>query len=269
MKYHLPEYVYLYNGSRDKNLNFDEILLYLKSLFKKVEFSIREDIIQYALLRLATDHRKNFFIDNLAYNLAKIKVRDIYKEKFFEPLQGEIEYEKSIITNVDKKSFGIIYDGWSLVRIFSDMLDENERNFKYCHIFITSRLFATYDENDKKYHSRASIYSFPSVVSTTGIVEAPAKPPEFYIKKQLKVNIYTLKEEFKDKFIDYDDQRMTEVLKGYILQAIFYHIFKDPFCENKSCRLYNAHWQEELIYSQINNKEICGYHKNLLNFLQN
>ncbi|MFN3550645.1 MAG: DUF6775 family putative metallopeptidase, partial [Endomicrobiia bacterium] len=109
------------------------------------------------------------------------------------------------------------------------------------------------------------IYSFPSIISTTGIVEAPAKPKEFYLKKRLGFDIYTLKEEFKNRFIDYNDPRMTEVMKGYVLQAIFFHMTGNPFCEDKNCRLYNAHWQQEVIQAQLNTKnEFCDKHKKII-----
>ena len=38
----------------------------------------------------------------------------------------------------------------------------------------------------------------------------------------------------------------------------------NPFCNNINCRLYNAHWQEELIYSQIQSRRLCDEHAALL-----
>ncbi|MFC1938628.1 DUF6775 family putative metallopeptidase [Chloroflexota bacterium] len=39
----------------------------------------------------------------------------------------------------------------------------------------------------------------------------------------------------------------------------------DPFCEDKGCRLYNAHWQEELIFAQLGaGYEFCESHTRLL-----
>jgi len=108
-------------------------------------------------------------------------------------------------------------------------------------------------------------YGFPSLISTTGVVEAPAKPRDFYLEQQLGVNLLTLKEEFKGKFIDYNDLRLTEVMKGYVMQALFFHITGNPFCKNKNCRLYNAHWQEDLIQAQLTSKtDFCGEHKKIL-----
>ncbi|NIM44429.1 MAG: hypothetical protein GTO54_02165, partial [Nitrososphaeria archaeon] len=67
------------------------------------------------------------------------------------------------------------------------------------------------DESNKRYHARTSVYGVPSVISTTGLVEAPAKPREYYLLKQqyemLGKDLLELKERFKGSFIDYDDER--------------------------------------------------------------
>jgi len=74
-----------------------------------------------------------------------------------------------------------------------------------------------------------------------------------------------MKGKFAGKFIDYDDERLTEVVKGYCLQALFFHLTGDAFCEDKNCRLYNAHWQEELIAAQTGGDyELCPFHEKIL-----
>lgn len=139
-----------------------------------------------------------------------------------------------------------------------------------CHIIITAKLFATYDAQ-KKIHIRDAIFGFPSVLSTSGIVEGPAKPKEYYLYKQkyTQLGIWDmeepkLKKKFKGRFIDYQDKRITEVLKGLIAQAIFFYITGEPFCKDKACRLFNAHWQEELIYAQLESGKFCNRHKRAL-----
>jgi ribosomal protein S18 acetylase RimI-like enzyme len=37
-----------------------------------------------------------------------------------------------------------------------------------------------------------------------------------------------------------------------------------PFCNDINCRLYNTHWQEELIYSQVQSQRLCDEHATLL-----
>ncbi len=120
-----------------------------------------------------------------------------------------------------------------------------------------------------RYHARTSVYGFPSIISTTGLVEAPAKAREYYLLKQqyemVGKDIQAVKEQFTGTFIDYEDERLTEVIKGYAMQAVFYALSGDPFCEDRGCRLFNAHWQAELIFAQLDSGyEFCPRHGDIL-----
>jgi hypothetical protein len=183
-------------------------------------------------------------------------------------LYGEIAYEKRRITG-ETNSFGILYDGFLLQRLFTNILPRESHTLKTAHIIFTNRLFGTWDDGNKRYHIRTSLYGIPSVISTSGLVEAPAKPREYYLLKQqydrLGKGSIELNEKFRGSFIDYEDKRLTEVAKGYVMQAIFYYLNGEPFCEDKGCRLYNAHWQEELVFAQIESEyEFCPRHTRLL-----
>jgi hypothetical protein len=149
------------------------------------------------------------------------------------------------------------------------LIPDEENNLKHLHIIITNQLFATWDRNNHRYHARVSIYGFPSIISTSGIVVAPAKPRDFYLKKQMGRDLHRLKEEYQQYFIDYGDPRMTDVLKGYAAQALFNHLVGYPFCEDKNCRLFNAHTQSELLQAQLfSNYEFCPKHKAVLEQLK-
>ena len=154
-----------------------------------------------------------------------------------------------------------------------------QRNFKKlryanvkdsCQIILTNKLFATFGD-DRRPHIRTAIFGYPCIISTSGIVEGPAKPKEFYLYKHkyTQLGIWDIEEvqtkrKFKARFIDYADKRMNEVLKGYIAQSLFFYFTGEPFCQKRGCRLFNAHWQEDLIYSQIKSGEFCGWHKRAL-----
>ena len=163
---------------------------------------------------------------------------------------------------------GLLFDFPGTRRAFEALKYSKDKNS--CHIILTNKLFATLGD-DRRPHIRASIYGFPSVISTAGIVEGPAKPKEFYLYKQKytqlgvwEVEEAKIKQKFKARFIDYDDTRITEVLKGYVAQGLFFYMKGEPFCQKRGCRLFNAHWQEDLIYSQIKSAKFCPEHKKLL-----
>ena len=71
-----------------------------------------------------------------------------------------------------------LYDGFELQNIIAEnitILDDT------LHIIFTNKLTATFDNDDFRYHARASISSNPSIISTTGIIEVPAKPKQYYL----------------------------------------------------------------------------------------
>jgi len=254
------EKVILYDEGSAEALDIEEIAKYLRDKLRRIPVDTREQ--PFALYpERGLDY---------ARRLASIRIHDVSTRIVSEqePLYGEVQYEQRRILG-KTKAFGVLYDGFHLQRIFSELIDTEERAFNSVHIFFTNRLFATWEEGDKRYHARTSLYSFPSVISTSGLVEAPARPREYYLLKQqyemLGKNLLELKESFKGSYIDYDDERLTEVMKGYVMQAVFYVLSGNPFCEDKGCRLYNAHWQEELIFAQLGSAyEFCGRHGKIL-----
>jgi len=263
MKVRRIEKVLLYDEGAAERLDIGEIAGYLREKLKKVQVKVRGNPFAFRLEKSPDYARK----------LASIKIRDASRKiaPEPEPLYGEVQYEKRRILG-KTKAFGVVYDGFQLQRVFSELVAREERSLGVVHIFFTNRLFATWEESDKRYHARTSVYGVPSVISTTGLVEAPAKPREYYLVKQqyemLGKDLLELKERLKASFIDYEDERLTEVVKGYAMQALFYYLVGDPFCQDKGCRLYNAHWQEELIFAQLGSGyELCGQHARILDSL--
>jgi hypothetical protein len=259
------KFIYLYDGGNSKTLDSEDIVRYLTQTLKKAKIELRGEFVTYCISGLSPDMKEDA-ISSLAVKFAKIKIkgRNIM-DKNDEPMLGEIEYEKRGLINPHQKPFGILYNGFELQDIYSSLIPEKETGFNHIHVAFTNQLFGTLDENNLTYHARISVYGFPSIISTTGLVEAPAKPREFYLKKSLGLDPIELKMEFAGKFIDYDDPRLTDVMKGYVMQALFYHLAGEPFCEDKNCRLYNAHWQREVIHAQIEGEyEFCPKHSEIL-----
>ncbi len=254
--------IILYDEGAAEELDVEEIRQYLAQKMGKVKVEVRGNPFAF---NLPQDK-----VSDYARKITVTKIQEISKRvlRQQEPLYGEIEYEKRRISG-KTRAFGILYDGFHLQRVFFEIIPREELSLKFVHIFFTNRLLTTWDDSNKRYHLRTSVYGIPSVISTTGLIEAPAKPREYYLLKQqferLGRDISELKDRFRGSFIDYEDKRLTEVAKGYAMQAAFFSLIGDPFCEDKGCRLYNAHWQEELIFAQLESGyEFCPRHTKLL-----
>jgi hypothetical protein len=209
-------------------------------------------------------------VEAWARELARIRVKDPGKKIALGlPLQAEIDYEKRRMKDPQWRIFGILYEGVLYQKILLELIDRRPSNFNRCTILFTNQLFGTWDRDNRRYHVRVSLYGFPHLISTTGLVEAPAKPKEFYLKKEMGVPVELLKEEYQGRFLDHGDAKITEVLKGYVMQALFFHLSGEPFCEDPDCRLFNSHWQEEVLHSQLDSRyEFCPRHEAILRALR-
>lgn len=254
--------IYLYQGIGTSNIKIKEIADYLHEKLG-CNVKILSDFLKYYLKFENKDK-----IEDIAKKIASTKVENL-KELNKNPLFGEIEFEKNRIFG-KTHAFGVMYDGLKLMKIFQGLIPYDKKSLKKCHIILTNRLFGTFDKDDLRYHARVIICGYPSIISTIGLIEAPAKPHEYYLLKRFGVldsdiKVERFKEKLKDKILTYKDGRLTEVLKGYFMQAIFFQIFlENPFCTHKNCRLYNAHFQEEVINSQLTLPEYCKEHEKLL-----
>lgn len=262
--YSIPSHILVYSPENDGVLDFGEINGYIREKFMNIKVEARENFFEF-IKKFISEEAEKKNLNYIAKRIVEAKIIDVgRKECKSEILPGEIEYERRFMEG-KTKSVGILYDGIKLSLLYREFIPYKEKNWNYCHIIFTNRLLGTWDENDRRYHARASVYAFPSLISITGIVEAPAKPREFYLDLYAGKSVDIIKEKYRGRFIDYDDERLTEVAKGYVMQAIFFHITGEAFCNDVNCRLFNAHWQEELITSQIKSKyEFCNMHKKML-----
>ena len=98
------------------------------------------------------------------------------------------------------------------------------------------------------------------------MVEAPARDSAFYLARRQRpeIDADNRKDTGYGDFLQYKDRRTTEIAKGYATQAVFYVLTGEPFCDDPSCRLYNAHWQREMLLAQLGDVEYCQRHRRLL-----
>jgi len=199
------------------------------------------------------------------------------------PSKREIDFEKSVcedtklmenttkVENAERIEDVMMYDGFEIQNSINTTISQDCLSQNNLHVIFTNKLICTYDNVDHRYHGRTVICSNPSIISTTGMIEAPAKSREYYLEamkcKMQGLDIKSVKKNHSGKFLDYHDQRLSKIAEGYLLQAIFYYITGDAFCDSLDCRLNNAHWQKDLIYSQIKISKLCKKHQKILDDL--
>jgi len=255
-------------------VKISKIIIYKEPSVPKINLDKIKEFI-FKEFRIKIEIRDNIFNKLNKNTCEKIaSTRIINLKKSFEkhnPTVNEIliELENKDMSNKEEM---VLYDGIELNEIIKELIPKEENNQNTLHIIFTNKLTCTFDQNDFKYHARTWIGSNPAIISTTGIIEAPAKPKQYYIDiitNISKESIEEIKKKYKGKFLEYNDPRLTDIVEGILLQIIFYYETGDAFYDNNQCRLFNAHWQKDLFNTQIENKKICKKHEDILTKMKN
>jgi hypothetical protein len=210
---------------------------------------------------------------NVAAALARAKVRNLSEPPPAERtvLYGEVGYELRRLSNIDSGVCGLLYDGHEFSELCLDLLPRAESGLDRVHVVFTNQLIGTWEPADRRYHARTVLCGSPSIVSISGLIEAPAKSTAYYIARRGAEALgmaeeakMELADSFADDCLSLDDPRLTEVAKGYAMQAIIYRLTGEAFCNDSRCRLYNAHWQRELLKAQLDSGyEFCRDHEQI------
>ena len=255
-------------------MKISKIIIYKEPSVPKINLDKIKEFI-FKEFRIKIEIRDNIFnkLDkNTCEKIASTRIFNL--KKSFEkhnPTVNEIliELENKDMSNKEEMA---LYDGIELNEIIKELIPKEENNQNTLNIIFTNKLTCTFDQNDFKYHARTWIGSNPAIISTTGIIEAPAKPKQYYIDiitNISKESIEEIKKKYKGEFLEYNDPRLSDIVEGVLLQIIFYYETGDVVCENNQCRLFNAHWQKDLFISQIENKKICEKHEKVLSKMKN
>jgi len=252
--------IILYDEPAVPQIKLDKLLNFLKEVFS-IEVESRNNILKFSK-------------EDTATRIAACRIFNLRKpyEKH-NPTKEEILFEESNFKDTAKTENIVMYDGFEIHNVLTELIPKDERASNFFHVFFTNKLTCTYDYDDYRYHGRALIGANPSIISTTGIIEAPAKPREYYLELMTNftqgINTESIKQKYKGTYLEYNDERLSKIIEGYLLQAIIYFETGSAFCDKTECRLFNAHWQKDLIYSQIENGKICKNHQQVLDKLTN
>ena len=158
-----------------------------------------------------------------------------------------------------------LYDGYMLADLLGGVLSHDEGAF---HVLFVDDAIGTYDHADMRYHGRALISANPCIVSVRGMCEAPARPRDYCIDMMACTaaggDAQEVESRHGGRFLTYDDSRMQEVAHGYVMQAVFHFETGEAFCTDAGCRLYNSHWQSDVIHTQVTSPRLCRRHQDAL-----
>lgn len=137
-------------------------------------------------------------------------------------------------------------------------------------IIVTDLLVCTYDDGDARYHARPVVAANTSLISTASMIWGPARSGQYYedvmMCAHMQGNLEDVELQHASIHLTRGDSRMQQVAEGYAMQAVFYGVTHETFCDSPDCRLYNTHLQSEMIDAQMN-AELCKRHRQILDGL--
>lgn len=212
--------------------------------------------------RFLDEHRT----DDIAERFAEARVRSPYDRETGNTMLGTIRYEERALEKPSREG-GVLYDGIQVQRALNAALPSAEHDLDHAHVVLLDRAIGTWGAHDGRWHKRVTVLGQPAIVSVPGLYEAPAKPEAYYKERQRHALLSgdtppreVLENQVEGEFLIEDDPRTTDALTGYALQAVHYLTTGEAFCENEACKLFNAHYHEQLIEAQLREPPFCDEH---------
>lgn len=203
--------------------------------------------------------------EDLPEAFAAARVLDPYERETGNTMLGIVRYEQHALENPERAG-GVLYDGTAVQRALNARLPERDARGTL-QVVLLDRVLGTWGEHDGRWHKRVTVLGQPALVSVPGLYEAPAKPEAYYRARQRHALLSggappreVLENEIEGDFLVAEDPRTTEVLKGYVLQAVHFWNTGEAFCDEPGCRLYNAHRQPQVVAAQLREPEFCDAH---------
>lgn len=199
------------------------------------------------------------WIDWMAWHGAFAKVRRLdAPPSSREPADLEVSKEAQALDGNGTPP-GPLYDGHRMLEAYHGPLpDALASPGARPVVVLTDRLIGTFEGD--RYHVRFLVAGHPSIVSVPGFIDGPARDRSFYLAKQALGSAHDADAMVDDDHLTRGDDRLPVCVASAILQAIKYHEQGEPFCEEEACRLYNAHWQADLL-DTLATRQLCAQHQ--------
>jgi hypothetical protein len=205
------------------------------------------------------DPESEAWADWMAWHTAFAKVRDVESpppER--EPADFEIDKEREALL-ADASAPGLLYDGRRLLEAYHGLLpDELATPGAAPTVVLTDRMVGTYEGD--RYHVRFLVNGHPCILAPPGFVDGPARDRSFYMAKQVLGSAHDADVVSDDDHLTRGDDRISACVASSMLQVLAYHDTGEPFCEDETCRLFNPHWQEDLLASMATDR-VCEDHE--------
>lgn len=251
-------HIYLYDDPESEGLDIDYIAGSMASTFPTCRVGVRTDFITHHLGRL-DEAARDSMVQELTVRLedadpiARLGGDDI----LFDQIRQEDDVNEVSL-------YAPLQDA------FRWLIPDEESGLDHLHVIFTSHLLAAIHE-PLDYSLHVAALGSPSVISTSGLVEVPDRPREYYFKRAqyavygAEEHMADLAEDFADRTLGYGDPRLNDVLEGYVLMAVVYRASGEGPCHVPTCPLHAANTQEGVLAAQVGSESaLCEHHTELI-----
>jgi hypothetical protein len=257
--------LYLYDEPEAPGLDVDYLAAYLAALLPTCEAHPRTDFLTHHLARF-TEEQREALGEQLLEQLRRARVANLVPPALRETLPPE---------DPAAADWEELFHAPSLQAVLHLLLPPEETHLSDLHLSLTNLRLGLWPAPDQPFRLAPAIFGAPNLLSLTSLLEGPQAPREYeFLRVQmamfgLEEGLEVVEDRFAPSLLAEADPRLNEVVKGLLLQAVFYRLFGEAFCPDPGCRLYNATTHEALLAAQTApHAGLCPRHREWLRALE-
>ncbi len=233
----------------------DALAHWLAARLPHAHVVVRSDYLTHQLGRF-TDAQRDTLVAELSEQLQGAEVDNLVRPEERQMLPALPPQERGL---------DVVYEAIALQTLLGLLLDPAEAKLSQLHIMFTANYLGGWRENESHLLLRAAVLGTPNIISTSGLVESLELPRQYHFMRQ-QLAVMGIEESVDDAFADqtlgYGDPRLNEVVKGYLMQAVYYRLTGETGCMDPACRLHLAPTHRATMQTQVLGRPgLCEHHR--------
>lgn len=253
--------IYIYDAPDAIGLDIRAIGHYLADLFPTVSVETRTDFFTW--------HLGQFDLEQVEVLAAELAAR--LQEREVHDLVAPDRRGEFAPMTPDEHDLGVVYRAGPLQDVMRALIPAAERGPAALHLVFMTACIGRFVAGESHLQLQIVQHGEPAIVSTTGLVEAPALPREYAFRRAqlLGFGLEEAAEELDGRFAEaalgHGDTRINRVATGIALQAVFQRGFGEVGCADPSCPLHPAASHDELCRAHLSeHSRLCDRHARMI-----
>ncbi len=255
------EKILVYDAPDAMGLDVRVVARHLGDLLPQAEVETRTDFFTWHLGQFDPE-QVEVLTDEVAARLEEREVHNLVapaRRDELEPVTPE------------SRDLGVVYVADQLQDVMRVLLKHEERGPSFLHLAYITQCLGHWEAGEVYLRLQIIQHGEPTIISTTGFVEAPALPREYAFRRAhlLSFGMEEAAEELDERFagaaLVHGDARIDRVAAGYALQAVFRQMFGEVACDTPTCPLHPAATHDELARAHLDeDSRLCDRHARML-----